>query len=72
MNIFRKLRSPINLQRSGLTVQTMENSNEFTTVHTVFTPWLHRKDEDPAAAGEGEGGEQKTKAESHLPAFPSD
>lgn len=53
-------------------MQTMENSDEFTTVHTVFTPWLRGKDEEPAAAGEGEGGEQKTKAESHLPVFPSD
>jgi len=50
----------------------MENSDEFTTVHTVFSPWQHRKDKEPAAAGEGEGREQKTKAESHLPAFPSD
>jgi len=45
-------------------------------------PWLTAKRErskekpsaegEPPAGGKGEGGEQKTKAESHLPAFPSE
>jgi len=51
-------------------VQTMENSDEFTTVHTVFTPWLHEKDEEPAAAGEGEGGEQRLKQKVTSPPSP--